>query len=62
MSRTRLIVMGVVAVVLVGLMGWQYVRLKQVETCIGAGKLWNGSASRCDTPKPVLLEREIKRT
>ncbi len=62
MSRTRLIVMGTVAAALVGLMGWQYYRLAQIEACLAEGKYWNGPASRCDAPKPIILERDLKRT
>ena len=63
MSRPRIIVMGIVAAALLGLMGWQYQRLARVEACIAAGNAWNGPASRCDTPNPgVILERDLKRT
>ena len=62
MSRTRLIVMSTVAAMLIGLMAWQYQRLSRVEACLAEGKIWNGPASRCDTPKPVILERDLKRT
>lgn len=62
MSRGRLAVMGVVAVLLLGLVGWQYVRVGRVEACLAEGKVWNGPASRCEVPRPVILERELKRT
>ena len=63
MSRPRLIVMGVVAALLLGLMGWQYQRLARVEACIAEGKAWNGPTSRCIVPHPgVILERDLKRT
>ena len=63
MSRTRLIVMAIISVALLGLMGWQYHRLGRIEACIADGKAWNGKASRCDAPNPgVILERDLKRT
>lgn len=63
MSRTRLIIMGVVTLALLSLMSWQFARLKRVEACIADGKIWNGPHSRCDEPRPgPILERDLKRT
>ena len=63
MSRTRLLVMGLVALILLSLVGWQYHRLKRIEACIAEGKVWNGPQSRCDPPRPgPILERDLKRT
>ncbi len=63
MSRARLVIMGVVASALVGLMAWQFHRLGRIEACLAEGKAWNGPASRCEAPHPgVILERDLKRT
>lgn len=62
MSRIRFIVMCIVAAALIGMMVWQYIRLARLDACLAEGKFWNGPASRCDAPKPIILERDLKRT
>lgn len=58
MSRSRLIIAALVAVVVGALVAWQYSRERKIAACSSIGGIWNGAKSECSQPRPVILERE----
>lgn len=62
MSRTRLIIAALTALVLIGLLGWQWQRERQVRACLKAGGVWHGPQSICRAPVRPILQRDYQRS
>jgi hypothetical protein len=62
MSRGRLIVAGLVAVALAGLIGWQAHRERLVKACLEGGGDWYGPRSICRAPLRPILQRDYQRS
>lgn len=61
MTRTRWAVVVVAVLVLIALMGWQYLRERQMARCLETGGTWDGPNSRC-VPSGPILQRDIYRS
>ena len=61
MSRVRLIAAGVIALVLVILLGWQARREHMVKACLDSGGAWTGSACGPLRIRPIL-QRDLRRS
>ena len=61
MSRTRLLVAGLIAVVLVLLLGWQAQREQLVKACLASGGAWTGSTCGPLRIRPIL-QRDLQRS
>lgn len=62
MSRARLLGAGLIAVVLLSLLGWQAHRERLVKACLDAGDMWDGPRSACrPLPRPIL-QRDLHRS
>jgi hypothetical protein len=61
MSRMRLVIAALTAVVLAVLIGWQVQRERLVRACLHAGGTWHGPVSICRSPRPIL-QRDLQRS
>jgi len=63
MSRPQLLVAGLTALVLAGLLGWQHHRERLVRACVDGGGVWYGTRSTC-APHPMrpILKRALERS
>lgn len=62
MSRTRLIIAGLTAAALAGLIGWQAHREQLVRACIEGGGEWYGARTVCKEPLRPILQRDYQRS
>jgi len=62
MSRGRLLIAGLTAAALVGLIGWQLQRDRLVKACLDAGGEWYGPRSVCRPPLRPILQRDYQRS
>jgi hypothetical protein len=53
-TRTRWAVVAAAVAVLIALLGWQYVRQREIARCLEAGGTWDGPNSRCAPAGPIL--------
>ena len=60
MTPTRIAIL--VTVGLLALVAWERTRAASVEACLARGGVWSGWSSRCTTPPPTILRRDIERT
>lgn len=58
MSRQRIAIALAVVVALGAIAMWQHARERQVTACVSDGGVWNGTLSRCEAKRPVILERD----
>ena len=58
----RWMIVAGLALVLAGLLGWQWSRERLIAECVEEGGVWNGAQSRCEEPagRPIL-KRGIER-
>jgi hypothetical protein len=61
MTRARLIVAAVLALVLLALLGWQAQREYMVKACLDNGGAWTGSACGPLRIRPIL-QRDLRRS
>lgn len=61
-AKFRIVLGTCVALILAGLLMWQHVRYKMVETCLSSGGHWDGANSLCRPLPRIYLERGLKRT
>ena len=63
MSRGRLLFVGLVAVGLIILVGWQLKRERQMKACLDGGGAWEGQRSTCrPLPGRPILQRDLHRS
>jgi len=60
MSRMRLLVACLIALILVVLLGWQAQRERLVKACLESGGAWTGSACGPLRIRPIL-QRDLQR-
>jgi hypothetical protein len=60
MNRQRLIIAGATVLAIIGLLGWQYQRERQVRACLETGGIWHGPDSACRM-RPIL-QRDYQRS
>ncbi len=62
MSWWRLLVVGLTAAALAGLLGWQAHRERLVRACLVDGGVWDGPRSLCRGPVRPILQRDYQRS
>jgi hypothetical protein len=63
MSRTRLVIAGLVTVALVVMVAWQLARERMMKACLDGGGAWEGSRSTCrPLPGRPILQRDLHRS
>jgi hypothetical protein len=61
MTRTRLVVAGIISALLIALLGWQVQREKLVKACLDGGGAWTGNSCGPSPNRPILL-RDLRRS
>ena len=61
MSRTRLLVAGLIALVLILLLSWQAQRERLVKACLESGGAWTGTSCGPLRIRPIL-QRDLQRS
>jgi hypothetical protein len=62
MSRARLVIVGLTAAALAGLLSWQLQRERLVKACVDSGGVWHGQQSLCKEPLRPILQRDYHRS
>ena len=61
MSRTKVIIAGLIAAALVALLSWQLHRERLVKACLSNGGAWDGAS--CGPPRlRPILRRDLQRS
>jgi hypothetical protein len=61
MSRTRIVIAGLITVALLSLLGWQLHRDRLVKACLSNGGDWDGGACGPMRLRPIL-RRDLQRS
>ena len=61
MSRTKIVIAGLIAAALVTLLSWQLHRERLVKACLSTGGAWDGAS--CGPPRlRPILRRDLQRS
>jgi hypothetical protein len=61
MSRSRIVIAGLIAVALLALLSWQLHRERLVKACLSSGGAWDGAACGAPRLRPIL-RRDLQRS
>ena len=61
MSRTKIVIAGLIAAALVALLSWQLHRERLVKACLSTGGAWDGASCGPARLRPIL-RRDLQRS